>query len=1096
MSATRLFSLAAALTLLPAALGAQPLLAPVPQAINHEGFLLDDDGLPVSRDVILTLSIYDAPDAPAPLWFEEVQVSVIGGYYSVPLGAAQGLGWVAPGEDRYLGVALDHGDELTPRHPILSVPYAVMAENAVGDITPRTVSVGGREVIDAEGNWVGLGDDPNGGGGGEITAAELLVELRTVDGPGSLLDADLLDGLDSTEFVLADDLLSELRQVDGPGSLIDADSLDGIDSSLFVSTSGRLLELLLAADGHGTGVDADTVDGLHADRFLRTDRDGATSGSLGAARFDVNPHEIGGGARPWMTHGLRVGGGGSDNAYFGLKVEGGNRADAVLAWGDDADESLRFLYAGSGGDPNGAEHMRIESSGNVGVGVADPSVRLDVGGAVRGTELTAPRLHLTAPGALPAACAAVEEGGVRYNRDRKLLEFCNGSEWVGFGDPCAGQMFATCLELRDSGCSRGDGEYVIDPDGAGGEPPSTIYCDMSVGGGGFGFVVHEDLIAYWSFDGDNPTVADYGNYAGVLQGGASVSEVVPGLGFGQSLLFANDDSGRMDVVPNVMLPATSTVVFWARHNQCVNNQIPVLLSDDNSWMGDLIYGSSWRIRNTYRYQTNAVNICQATVNTWAHHAYVDDGAALRVYRNGELQEAQVYSYDTVAGLGLDHFGNRPGFGTNGLGGNLDDLAVFGRALTVQEIQRLYQSGTAGTPLRWRELPSVSRYGSGQDGTLEVAGTFNLNLHASGARARPDGVAYQVAANPGGSTITTTHAAVGIESGDRILLINLRGTAANHNDVGAWEVLQVTGRDGATLSVAEPVARSYSSGNFGSQSVVVQRIPQYSAVRVFAGGVLTTGGWDRLGDHGDGRRTTGVVALLASESVFVEGWGNVDASERGFWGGPSLRWSGHNAPGESYTGTGPDGTAAYYGGGGAGWHWPGHHSGAGGGGGYGGAGEKGRSDQPAAGGEPGNTYGTASLDRLYLGSGGGGGSENCDGCTSHGQGGNGGGIVFIGTEQLTSQGVIWANGEVGHHELNHSSKDGGGSGSGGSLYLDVGTADLGDGLVTANGAPRCAGSGAGYPNSPGGAGGAGRVAVYFNDSVAGSTQPAAHTEQLQ
>lgn len=1075
-------------------IGAAPPGGPpgVPAAINHEGFLLDGDGLPVNREVILTLSVYDAVDAPLPLWQEEVQVEVIGGYYSMALGQAAGLAWVDGGGERYLGVALDHGDELQPRHAILSVPYALVADNAVGDISPRTVSVGGQEVIDADGNWVGLGGGPGGGGG--LEPGDLLADLRTVDGPGSGLDADTLDTHDSTEFVLAADLLSEMRLVDGEGSLLEADRLDGLDSTAFVSTSGRLLELLLPADGHGSGVDADTLDGVHADRFLRTDRDGATSGSLGATRFDVHPEEISGGGRAWMTHGLRVGGGGSDNAYFGLKVEGGNRADAVVAWGDDADESLRFIYAASGGDLGGQERMRITSSGNVGVGRADPAVRLDVDGAVRGTSLSAPLLHLSAPAALPAGCAAAEEGGLRYSRDRKLIEFCNGSEWVGFGDPCAGQLHSSCVALRDSGCSRGDGEYIIDPDGVGGEPPRTVYCDMTQGGGGWTFLLHDDLLAYWSFDGDAPTVADHGNFAGVLQAGASPSGVVPGLGFGGSLHFVNDESGRMDIAPDVALPAASTVAFWARQDNCSNNQIPILLSDGDSRMGDMAFRASWYIRGAYRFYDGSENICAATVNTWSHHVYVDDGSALRVYRNGELQPAPSYSYATVAGLGIRHIGNRPGFGTNGLGGELDDLAVFGRALTVQEIQQLYQQGLDGLPLRWREIPTLARFGSGRDGALEVGGTFDLNHHGSGGRAYPDGVAYRVAVNPAGAAITCTHAANGIEAGDRVLLLNLQGTAANHNDVGVWEVFSVVGRSGATLTLSEPVARSYSSGDFGSQVVVAQRVPQYETVRVLPGGTLSTGGWDRMADHGDGRRQTGVLALYASVSVTVEGWGNIEASQRGYWGGPSGNYSGHNAPGETFVGTGADSSAAYYGGGGGGWHWPGVHSGGGGGGGYGTVGEKGGHDQPDAGGAPGGVYGSATLSRLHLGSGGGGGSENCWGCTSHGQGGNGGGIVFIGAEQLVAQGVIWANGEVGHHELNHSSKDGGGSGSGGSLYLEVGTAALGDGLVSATGAARCAGSAAGYPNSPGGAGGGGRVAVYYFDDLIGTTQPAAHTEQ--
>ena len=200
----------------------------------------------------------------------------------------------------------------------------------------------------------------------------------------------------------------------------------------------------------------------------------------------------------------------------------------------------------------------------------------------------------------------------------------------------------------------------------------------------------------------------------------------------------------------------------------------------------------------------------------------------------------------------------------------------------------------------------------------------------------------------------------------------------------------------------------------------------------------------------------------------------------------------NQPGESFAGTAADSARNNFGGGGGGYHWPGRWSGGGGGGGYGTAGEKGYGDQEGAKGFAGQPYGTATLTRMFLGSGGGGGSENR--ATTHGRGGNGGGIVYIRTDELQVAGAIQANGEMGHHEQNHSSKDAGGSGSGGSIYLDVNAASLGDARVTANGAARPAGSANGYPNSPGGYGGAGRIAVHYVSAIQGTTSPLANVTQ--
>lgn len=75
------------------------------------------------------------------------------------------------------------------------------------------------------------------------TAADVLSKLLTVDGIGSGLDADLLDGNSSAYFLpattyTAADVLSKLLTVDGAGSLLDADLLDGYEATAFAQLSG------------------------------------------------------------------------------------------------------------------------------------------------------------------------------------------------------------------------------------------------------------------------------------------------------------------------------------------------------------------------------------------------------------------------------------------------------------------------------------------------------------------------------------------------------------------------------------------------------------------------------------------------------------------------------------------------------------------------------------------------------------------------------------------------------------------------------------------------------------------------------------------
>lgn len=77
------------------------------------------------------------------------------------------------------------------------------------------------------------------------TAADILAKLLGVDGTGSGLDADKLDGKEAAEFVLASaytaaDVLAKLLGVDGVSSGLDADLLDGQQGSWYADIPGRL----------------------------------------------------------------------------------------------------------------------------------------------------------------------------------------------------------------------------------------------------------------------------------------------------------------------------------------------------------------------------------------------------------------------------------------------------------------------------------------------------------------------------------------------------------------------------------------------------------------------------------------------------------------------------------------------------------------------------------------------------------------------------------------------------------------------------------------------------------------------------------------
>lgn len=164
---------------------------------------------------------------------------------------------------------------------------------------------------------------------------------------------------------------------------------------------------------------ADTLKGpLTIAEALNANSNVTISGNLSV----TNVLEIGDppfGNREWMQKGIKINWD-SDSLFIGLKNEGTNRKDAVIAWGDDPQDDLRFVNVLSGGDVQGKELMRIKPSGNVGIGT-NPVASLDIASAARtGTHPTAVKgLYITGD----------------FNPDNDGVEFrhSSGTQGIGFG---------------------------------------------------------------------------------------------------------------------------------------------------------------------------------------------------------------------------------------------------------------------------------------------------------------------------------------------------------------------------------------------------------------------------------------------------------------------------------------------------------------------------------------------------------------------------------------------------------------------------------------------------------------------------------------
>src|SRR3989337_4598466 len=129
--------------------------AQVPQLINYQGKLTKVSGAPLDTTISMVFSIY-ADSAGTILKWTETQgaVAVEKGIFNVLLGNVNPIpDTVFNGNIRYLGVQVGGDPEITPRKPMVSVPYAYRSATGAGD---NDWTINGDTIYHFNGN-VGIG---------------------------------------------------------------------------------------------------------------------------------------------------------------------------------------------------------------------------------------------------------------------------------------------------------------------------------------------------------------------------------------------------------------------------------------------------------------------------------------------------------------------------------------------------------------------------------------------------------------------------------------------------------------------------------------------------------------------------------------------------------------------------------------------------------------------------------------------------------------------------------------------------------------------------------------------------------------------------
>ena len=404
----------------------------------------------------------------------------------------------------------------------------------------------------------------------------------------------------------------------------------------------------------------------------------------------------------------------------------------------------------------------------------------------------------------------------------------------------------------------------------------------------------------------------------------------------------------------------------------------------------------------------------------------------------------------------------------------DGTTITGFNLSGSVFSQTAISG-AGTEAAIQLETIAGQFGSGADGDVTITTAKNINTDTIKAgRTCADGIAYNVVALPS-ATSATLSASVGagcLAANDKVLLINLQGTATNYVNVGNYEVLTVATVSGTGVTFSTPgKTKTYGDDggdtNIGTgttnQRVIMQRVPQYGNITIGNGGSLTASAWNGT--------TGGVLVFYANGTASVTGTGSMTMSAKGYRRSTNLNFSG-----ESYGGLGSTGNQD-----------KGNNLGGGGfandslwlgcniygfGGGFASIGGGGS-------GNGGAVYGDATMTKLFMGS--------APGYTSaSGTVGNGAGIIYIIGNTISITSGLANNG-------------GAGGGAGGSVYLSGNSLSVGSDILTATGGVDTAihYTDPTNPDCPSGiqsgalAGSDGRVFLQSNDTF-GTTSPTAET----
>jgi subtilisin family serine protease len=241
--------------------------------------------------------------------------------------------------------------------------------------------------------------------------------------------------------------------------------------------------------------------------------------------------------------------------------------------------------------------------------------------------------------------------------------------------------------------------------------------------------VPSGLVSWWPGEGNANDVAGTNNGTLVNGAGFATGEA------GQAFSLSGSNYVSVPDAPALNPTNAMTIECWLYRQAVIGSFNPVVKKSGTTGGGTANgYSLEFDVNNIlfWIYSSNggwrsSGDTVPIQLGRWYHIAGVYDGAHLLVYTNGQLAASASASGSIIPSVNTLRIGSDPTDPSRGFKGSVDEVSIYNRALSSNEIAAIYAAGSGGKcPLT---APTIISQPTNQ--TVTVGGTATFSVTASG-----------------------------------------------------------------------------------------------------------------------------------------------------------------------------------------------------------------------------------------------------------------------------------------------------------------------------------------------------------------------------